>query len=164
MSTPTFFRRDLPPRVWHRHLVCPRRETHYGLITELIRRCFDSECPNSEPDTCVALPIQKHAPEMAGTRILDLAVFLVLLPAHHKRPILGDRILEIAETSPTACKHLFPFVSSICHTRVLRNPALRLLGHIEDFGVTFPPHETVMSRWHSSELSEDLEICERLKR
>ncbi|KAJ6509662.1 hypothetical protein DFH09DRAFT_1100717 [Mycena vulgaris] len=105
-----------------------------------------SQSSFAEPDVLfarVSLPIQEHGPEMAGTRILDLAVSLVLrLPAYHKRPILDDRILDTGTPEPCA-------EAARAHRGFWRDLC---------------PHETVMSRWLSSELSEDLEICERLKR
>ncbi|KAJ7793192.1 hypothetical protein B0H14DRAFT_151100 [Mycena olivaceomarginata] len=71
------------------------------LLDQLIGRCLSWTRSYSELDkllACVALPIQKHWPEIAGTRILDLA--LVMLSPGRPGPdggrtVPGDKILEV---------------------------------------------------------------------
>ncbi|KAJ7238708.1 hypothetical protein C8J57DRAFT_1528645 [Mycena rebaudengoi] len=51
-----------------------------NFIDQLIRRCLSWTRRYSELDkllSCVALPIQKHWPQIAGTRILDLALVML---------------------------------------------------------------------------------------
>ncbi|KAJ7799910.1 hypothetical protein B0H14DRAFT_2901664 [Mycena olivaceomarginata] len=110
------------------------------LLDQLIGRCLSWTRPYSELDkllACVALPIQKHWPEIAGTRILDLA--LVMLSPGRPGPdggrtVPGDKILEIAETSPAACKLLLPVIMNMCRGRMISSPATRLLGLFVSFG------------------------------
>lgn len=72
-----------------------------NFIDQLIGRCLSWKRPYSELDKlmcCIALPIQKHWPDIAGTRILDLAL-VMLSPGRPGPPggrtVPGDKILEV---------------------------------------------------------------------
>ncbi|KAJ7450168.1 hypothetical protein FB451DRAFT_1286330, partial [Mycena latifolia] len=111
------------------------------LIDQLVGRCLSWTRPYSELSKLlefVALPIQKHWADIAGTRILDLALAM-LSPGRPGPPggrtVPGDKILQIAETSPVACKHLLPVVMSMCRARMIGDPASKLLDLLEAFGV-----------------------------
>ncbi|KAJ7774391.1 hypothetical protein B0H14DRAFT_2965324 [Mycena olivaceomarginata] len=131
------------------------------LLDQLIGRCLSWTRPYSELDkllACVALPIQKHWPEIAGTRILVLA--LVMLSPGRPGPdggrtVPGDKILEIAETSPAACKLLLPVIMNMCRGRMIGSPATRLLGLFVSFGVQVRIEGTAVLPWLMTEFIGD---------
>ncbi|KAK7050673.1 MYND-type domain-containing protein [Favolaschia claudopus] len=111
------------------------------LIDQLIGRCLSWTRRFEELDklvACVALPIQKFWPDIAGTRILDL-LFVMLSPGRDGPPggrtVPGDKILEVALTSPAACKHLLPVLVLTCRANMIPDPAEKLLDLAESFGV-----------------------------
>ncbi|KAK6995821.1 MYND-type domain-containing protein [Favolaschia claudopus] len=111
------------------------------LIDQLIGRCLSWTRRFEELDklvACVALPIQKFWPDIAGTRILDL-LFVMLSPGREGPPggrtVPGDKILEVALTSPAACKHLLPVLVLTCRANMIPDPAEKLLDLAESFGV-----------------------------
>ncbi|KAJ6568014.1 hypothetical protein DFH09DRAFT_1155624, partial [Mycena vulgaris] len=123
------------------------------LIDQLIGRCLSWTRPYSKLDRLlelVALLIQKHWPDVAGTRILDLA--LVMLSPGHPGPaggrtVPGDKIFEISGTSPAACKHLLPVTMMICRAGMIRDPASKVLGLFEAFGVAIRGRRTEVLPW-----------------
>ncbi|KAF7309260.1 MYND-type domain-containing protein [Mycena indigotica] len=135
-----------------------------NLIDQLIGRCLSWTRPYSEIDKllcCVALPIQKCWPDIAGTRILDLA-FAMLSPGRpgpaKGRTVPGDKILEIAETSPTACKHLLPVIHIMCRARsppMISHPDNRILELCESFGISLRDDESGLT----AQLARDFRFC-----
>ncbi|KAJ7640150.1 hypothetical protein B0H17DRAFT_1216720 [Mycena rosella] len=137
-----------------------------NLFVELIACCLESAGPAHLEKllTYMALPLQKHWPDLAGTNIFDLAVCMVPEYRAHPRDVPGDRIIEIAGTSPAALKYLLPIVIRICREDLVSNPAAKLLGLLEAFGVGFPSTATEISRWLSTQLAGDREHTEQLQR
>ncbi|KAJ6583389.1 hypothetical protein DFH09DRAFT_1075808 [Mycena vulgaris] len=108
------------------------------LITQLISRCTTWTARYDELNTLlgyVACPIQQYAADLAGTSILDLALSMVLLVAAWAIP--AGRILDIAQTSPSACAHLLPAVALICRGEQVSAPIDKLLDIFEAFKVRF---------------------------
>ncbi|KAJ7435217.1 hypothetical protein B0H11DRAFT_2114471 [Mycena galericulata] len=139
------------------------------LIEQLIGRCLSWTRPYSEIDqllSCAALPIQKHWSEVVGTRILDVALAM-LSPGRPGPPggrtVPGDRILEIAESSPAACKHLLPVIMMMCRARMISNPAARLLGLFDTFGVAIRGEATDVLPWLMVEFVGDDHNTQRLQ-
>ncbi|KAJ7205497.1 hypothetical protein GGX14DRAFT_458526 [Mycena pura] len=140
------------------------------LLDQLIGRCLSWTRPYSELDkllACVAFPIQKHWPHIAGTRILDLA--LVMLSPGRPGPVggrtvPGDKILEIAQTSPAACKHLLPVIMTMCRARMIGEPGTKLLDLFESFGVKIRGEGTAVLPWLMVEFIGDDHNTTRLQR
>ncbi|KAJ7639987.1 hypothetical protein DFH06DRAFT_1137983 [Mycena polygramma] len=110
-------------------------EPNKDLIAQLIHRCIGWAPRTYEAlIACVALPIQKNWPDVAGNDILDAALASYLLAVGKAVPY--DWILKIAETSPVACKHLLPAVVSMCKNGQIQNPGVALLRLFEALGVT----------------------------
>ncbi|KAJ7652707.1 hypothetical protein DFH06DRAFT_1205475 [Mycena polygramma] len=141
-----------------------------NLIEQLIGRCLSWTRPYSEIDQligCVALPIQKHWPELAGTRILDL-VFAMLTPGRpgpaSGRTVPGDKILEIAETSPAACKHLLPAVMMMFKRNMIGHPASSALSLCESFGIALRGRDSDVLPWLMVEFIGDDHSTTRLQK
>ncbi|KAF7344010.1 MYND-type domain-containing protein [Mycena venus] len=123
-----------------------------NLIDQLVGRCLSWTRPYSELDKLlvdVALPIQKHWPDIAGTCILDLA--LVMLSPGRPGPaggrtIPGDKILQIARTSPAA------------------EPGTKLLDVFESFGVKIRGEGTSVLPWLMMEFIGNDRNTKRLQR
>ncbi|KAJ7263939.1 hypothetical protein C8J57DRAFT_1333198 [Mycena rebaudengoi] len=130
-----------------------------NLVDQLIRRCLSWTRRYSELDqllSCVALPIQKHWPEIAGTRIVDLA--LVMLSPGRPGPaggrtVPGDKILEIAQTSPAACKHLLPVIMRMCRANMITGAGAKLNDFLTSFGIQLQRSE--MLPWLMMEFMGD---------
>ncbi|KAJ7123374.1 hypothetical protein C8R44DRAFT_875580 [Mycena epipterygia] len=109
------------------------------LITQLLARCIGSVPPPYMQVNMlleyVALPIQTYWPTIAGTRILDTALSMFHFP--DEPPVPVDKIYLIANTSPEACKHLLPAVTTICMHGLIEDAGTALLDLFEAFGVTF---------------------------
>ncbi|KAJ6556317.1 hypothetical protein B0H19DRAFT_1152381 [Mycena capillaripes] len=140
------------------------------LIDQLIARCLSWTRPYTQLDKllcCVALLIQKHWADIAGTRILDL-VLVMLSPGRPGpaggRTVPGDKILEIAQTSPAACKHLLPVLLMMFRFNMIDDPAQRLLDLCESFGITIRGQGTDVLPWLLVEFLGDNHSTERLKR
>ncbi|KAJ7467500.1 hypothetical protein FB451DRAFT_1560698 [Mycena latifolia] len=120
-------------------IFCGHGQPSGDLITQLLGRCMGWMAPPYGPvDTLleyVALPIQRHWPDIAGTRILDTALFAFLTTAG-RFPVPVDKIFQIAETSPAACKHLLLAVTTMSLKAQIADPGIALLGLFEPFGVT----------------------------
>ncbi|KAJ7764010.1 hypothetical protein DFH07DRAFT_956279 [Mycena maculata] len=139
------------------------------LIDQLIGRCLSWTRPYSELDkllACVALPIQKHWSDLVGTRLLDVSLAL-LSPGRPGSPggrtVPGDKILEIAETSPAACAHLLPVVTMMCRARMISQPASRLLELFDAFGVAIRREDTNVLPWLMTEFIGDATNTQRLQ-
>ncbi|KAJ7088280.1 hypothetical protein C8R44DRAFT_819377 [Mycena epipterygia] len=150
-------------------ILFPHGKPTPDLIDQLIGRCLSWTRPYAELDTllaCVAVPIQKHWPDVAGTRILDLAL-VMLSPGRPGPPggrtVPGDKILELAETSPAACAHLLPVVIMMCRARMISAPALKLLGLFESFGVKIRGVRTTVLPWLMMEFVGDDDSTARLQ-
>jgi hypothetical protein len=146
-----------------------------NLVDQLICRCLSWTRRYSELDqllSCVALPIQKHWPEIAGTRIVDLA--LVMLSPGRPGPaggrtVPGDKILEvifsfgvgfhlltqaqIAQTSPAACKHLLPVIMRMCRANMITGAGAKLNDFLTSFGIQLQRSE--MLPWLMMEFMGD---------
>ncbi|KAJ7133658.1 hypothetical protein C8R43DRAFT_1239436 [Mycena crocata] len=141
-----------------------------NLLDQLIGRCLSWTRPYDELDallSSVALPMQKHWPDIVGSRILDLA-FAMLSPGRPSpaggRTVPGDKILQIAETSPAACKHLLPVVTMMCRANMISNPASQLLDLFESFGVSIRGQHTSVLPWLMVEFVGDDTNTQRLQK
>ncbi|KAJ7726006.1 hypothetical protein DFH07DRAFT_246307 [Mycena maculata] len=147
------------------------------LIAQLVARCLAPARTRVELTSLlqwVALPIQTYHPDRAGTHILDLA--LVIASPWSPGPmdlegrrIPGEKILQIADTSPAAFKHLLHAVVRLCRERLVTAPAQNLLRIFETFGVQIgdpeTDGETDALAWLFVELpEEDTESSKRLSR
>ncbi|KAJ7112057.1 hypothetical protein C8R43DRAFT_1242855 [Mycena crocata] len=144
--TPDVVRRGLLPA----EILFAHGEPTADLIAQLVRRCLSPTRSYEEVEALlghIAGPIQTYWPAVAGTRILDLA--LVIASPWRPGPydmfgsrVPGDKIFEIAETSPAACKHLLHAVTRLCRDNLVTDPPYKLLGLFESFGVAFGGSDT----------------------
>ena len=104
-----------------------------NLIDQVIRRCLSWTLRYEELDQllwCVIRPIQKFWPDIAGTRLLDLA-FVLLSPGRKQKPkvenrtVPGDKILEVGIQSLLEID--VSHISSWCRDR-LHLPRQQLLN------------------------------------
>ncbi|KAJ7171306.1 hypothetical protein C8R46DRAFT_1088136 [Mycena filopes] len=136
------------------------------LVDQLVGRCLSWTRPYAELDkllACVALPMQRHWPDIVGTRILDLA-FAMLSPGRPGPPggrtVPGNVILQ--KTSPTACKHLLPVLVMMFRRNMIDTPAARLLELATAFGITLRGERTDVLPWLMVEFIGDQRSTDRL--
>ncbi|KAF8171593.1 hypothetical protein K438DRAFT_1773145 [Mycena galopus ATCC 62051] len=114
------------------------------LIAQLVGRCMGwAFRPYHELFTLfhyVALPMQIHWPDIAGTRILDTIMLVYLMSMG--RPVPYDKVFQLAITSPAAGKHLLPIIVSICMKEADLHAIQGLLSVCDAFGATFERKKT----------------------
>lgn len=159
-------------------------EANADLVAQLVTRCARPACSALELDSlleCVALPIQTYRPACARQHILDLSLVILSRAIPGRVSIPGDKILEVrvftsniqgahalrqlAETSPTAFKHLLHATVRICRERLVKTPGHKLLALFEAFGVEIRDPDTDALAWLFVELPEaDAGSSDRLQR
>ncbi|KAJ7860502.1 hypothetical protein B0H13DRAFT_1900954 [Mycena leptocephala] len=139
------------------------------LIAQLVDRCMGwAFRPYDELFTLfqyVALPMQIHWPDIAGTRILDTIMLVYFMSMG--RPVPYDMVFQLAITSPAAGKHLLPIIVSICMKEADLQAVQGLLSVCDAYGATFERKKTVpllllIIAVHVH-LKPDIDINERMK-
>ncbi|KAF9033705.1 hypothetical protein BDZ89DRAFT_1062794 [Hymenopellis radicata] len=145
--------------------ICSQGRPSHDFIDQLALRCLDKTTSLHELDNLLAgfvIYIQYIWPQIAGTRLLDTC-FLLMAPGRGRR-LTEDivmKIIEIAEASPAAAKHLLPVITAACMGDT--SPMLELLTLYEEFGVRIGPsveHSTLP--WLKEKAGKDVQVIRRI--